>query len=78
MFDIEEAMRILADIRGVPAKIMHSKEEVAAMKQQQAQQAQMQQLLQAAPVVASSAKDMAQAQQYASSASPAPNMGVSQ
>lgn len=75
MFDIEEAMRVLSDIRGVPAKVMRSTEEIAAMKQQQQQQAQLQQLLQAAPVAASSAKDFAQAQQIATAAGPGQAIG---
>lgn len=76
LFDIEEAMRVLSDIRGVPAKVMRSKEDIAAMKEQQAQQAQLQQLLQAAPIAASSAKDFAQAQQVASAAGPGQSVGM--
>lgn len=76
MFDIEEAMRTIAEIRGVPAKIIKSTEEIAAMKAAQAQQQQLQQVLQAAPIAAQTAKDFAQAQQAATSAGPAANLGV--
>lgn len=62
MFDMEEAMRIIADIWGVPMSIIKSADEIAAMDQATAQQAQLQQVLQAAPVVSQSAKDLAQAQ----------------
>ena len=62
VFDSTKIARELAEINGVPNKVMRSADEVAAMEQQQDQQAQAQQLLAAAPVAASSAKDFAQAQ----------------
>jgi hypothetical protein len=60
IFNPEMIARELAEINGVPAKILRSKEEVDGMKQQQAQQAQAQALLQAAPIAANSAKTLAE------------------
>lgn len=61
VFDPELVARELAEINGVPVKVMRTPEQVQAMKAQQAQAAQAQQMLAAAPVVSSAAKDMAQA-----------------
>lgn len=60
IFNPEEIARELSEINGVPAKILRSKEEVAAMKDQQAEQAQAQALMQAAPIAANSAKTLAE------------------
>ena len=60
IFNPEMIARELAEINGVPAKILRSKEEVEGMKQQQAQQAEAQALLQAAPIAANSAKTLAE------------------
>lgn len=68
VFDAQKTARALAEINGFPAKAMRSEEEVTAMKDEQAQAAQAQQLLAAAPVMASTAKDMAQAQSLAGAA----------
>lgn len=76
IFDIPGCLREIADINGVPAKLVKSPEEVEAMKQAQAQEAQLQQILQAAPVVAQTSKDFAQAQQAATAAGPASSLGV--
>lgn len=65
IFNPEEIARELSDINGVPAKVLRSKDEVLAMKEQQAEEAQAQQLLAAAPVVANSAKSLAEAQALA-------------
>ena len=65
IFNPEEIARELSEINGVPAKILRSKEEVAAMKSQQADQAQAQALLQAAPIAANSAKTLAETAQLA-------------
>lgn len=76
VFDAELVARELAEINGVPVKVMRTPDQVKAMKQQQSQAAQAQQLLAAAPVVSSSVKDLAQAQSLAG-ASPnqqAPNI----
>jgi hypothetical protein len=50
---------VLADVNGVPSKVMYSDDEMEEIKAQQAQQDQMAQILQAAPVAASAAKDLA-------------------
>ncbi len=65
VFDPKKIARELADINGVPAKVLRSDEEIFAIKDQQAQQAELAQLLQAAPVVANSAKTMAETAQLA-------------
>jgi hypothetical protein len=67
VFDAEAIARELADINGVPAKVLRTPDQVAAMKQAQAQAAQAQALLQAAPVVTGGIKDLAQAQSLAAS-----------
>lgn len=77
-FDMDKAAKVLATVNGVPSEIMRSDEEVEGMKQQEAQASQTAQLLQAAPVAASAAKDLAQAQSLAAAA-PAqmlPGLGV--
>ena len=68
MVDSEAAARELAEINGVPAKVIRSPEDVAAMKDAQAQQQQAAAVLQAAPVVSGAAKDLAQAQALAGAA----------
>lgn len=68
VFDPEAIARELADINGVPAKVLRTPDQVKALKDAQAQAAQAQQLLAAAPVVSSSVKDLAQAQAMAASA----------
>ena len=59
-FNPDAIVKELAEINGVPAKILRSDEEIAEMRQQQAQQAEAQALLQAAPVAANSAKTLAE------------------
>lgn len=67
VFDPSKIARELADINGVPAKVMRSEEEIAAIKDQQAQQAQLEQLLKAAPIVAGSAQTLTETAQLAGS-----------
>ena len=62
IFRPDEIARELAEINGVPAKILRSKEEVTAIKEGQAQAAEAQQLLAAAPVAAQTAKTLAEVQ----------------
>lgn len=62
IFDPEQVARELADINGVPAKVLRSPEDIKAMDDQAAQAAQAQQLLAAAPVASGVVKDLAQAQ----------------
>ena len=70
VFDPEAIARELAEINGVPVKVMRSKDKIAEMQAQQASAAQAQQLLAAAPVVSGSVKDLAQAQSLAGNAPP--------
>ena len=60
IFKADEIARQLADINGVPAKILRSKEEMEAMMEEQRQQAEAQAMLQAAPIAANSAKTLAE------------------
>ena len=60
----------LADITGVPADVLYTDEEMAAIMAQQQQQQMAQQMLQAAPVAAQTAKTIAQAQQIAGQPAP--------
>jgi Bacteriophage head to tail connecting protein len=69
IFNPEAVARELADINGVPAKVMRSSDEIKAMEDAQAQAAQAQQLLAAAPVASGVVKDLAQAQSMAGSSS---------
>ncbi len=70
--DGDEALKVLADVNGVPSKVLRSDDEVAAIKQGRAQQEQAAQLLSAAQVAGSAAKDLAQAQATAG----IPNAGL--
>lgn len=67
IFDWDKVAAGTASINGVPPSWVRTAEELAQMKQQQASAQQMQQILAAAPVAASAAKDMAQAQATAQS-----------
>jgi hypothetical protein len=67
-FNMDEAAKVLADVNGVPSKVMYSDDELEEIKAQQAQQDQMAQILQAAPVAASAAKDLAGAAALANAA----------
>lgn len=62
IFDPEQVARELAEINGVPAKVLRTPEDIKALDEQAAQAQQAQALLQAAPVAASAVKDLAQAQ----------------
>jgi hypothetical protein len=64
-FNFDEAAKVLADVNGVPAKVMYSDEEMEEINAQEAQQAELAAILQAAPVAASAAKDLAGAQALA-------------
>lgn len=68
VFDPIEMARELAQINGMPEKCIRSDEQVAAIDEQQAKASQAQQLLAAAPVVASTVKDLSQAQAMAGAA----------
>lgn len=73
--DVQEAVKVLLDVNGVPSSIIRSDDEVAEIATQQAenaqaqqQQAELAQLLQAAPLAAGAAKDLSQAQAIAQTA----------
>ena len=77
-FDVEKAAEILARINGVPETVIRSDEEVTELKDMAAGAEQAKQLLDAAPVAAGAAKDMAQAAALSAS-SPnqvAPDLGL--
>lgn len=65
VFDPQAVARELADINGVPAKVLRSPEQIQAIDDQAAQAQQAQQLLAAAPVASGVVKDLAQAQSLA-------------
>lgn len=67
IFDPELVARELADINGVPAKVLRTSDQVAAMKQAMSQANQAAGLLQAAPVAANVVKTLSQAQAMAAS-----------
>src|SRR5216683_2468839 len=75
IFDPEKTARELAEINGVPAKLLYSPEQMAELQanKQQAQNAQM--MVQAAPQAAAAAKDLAQAHSTVLN-SPQPQPGV--
>lgn len=64
----DEAVKQMLEISGAPAHIIRSDEEVAELTQQRMQEQQMQEAMAAAPVAASAAKDMAQAEAIAGEA----------
>ena len=75
-FDWVKVVKKLADVNNVPPSILRDDDEMEAMAQQKAQEAQMQQILQAAPIAASAAKDLAGAQAAAGAGGILPDIGV--
>ena len=67
IFDTEALPRELAEINGVPAKVLRGKEQLAAVREGRKQQMAMEQMLAAAPVAADAANSLAQAAATASS-----------
>lgn len=61
-FDMQEIARELGEINGIPAKCLRDADQMKALKEQRASEAEASQLLEAAPVVSQSIKNMAQAQ----------------
>lgn len=59
--NVDAASKVIFEVNGVPSKVLYSDDEMAAIDEQQAEAAQLQQVLQAAPVAASAARDLAQA-----------------
>jgi hypothetical protein len=76
VFDPAAVARELAEINGVPVKVMRTKDQIAAMQEEQASAMQAQQLLAAAPVVGKTVKDLAQAQTLAGNAPPQQAAGI--
>lgn len=66
--DPDETLRALADVNGVPQKVLRTREAIAAIRQGRAGQAQAAQLLEAAPVASKVASDLASIQQKAGQA----------
>jgi hypothetical protein len=69
--DMHEAVRMLAEIQGVPSKIIRTPEEVDEILKDDAQQVQLQNMLAAAPIAAQTAKTLAETQQLGSQGVPA-------
>ena len=63
--NFDKAVQILAEVNGAPAAIIYSDDEMAAINQQNQNAQQMQNILQAAPMVSETAKNLAQANQAA-------------
>jgi hypothetical protein len=66
IFDTQVVARELSSINGVPEKALRSEKQMAAIDAQKRQENQAAQMLEAAPVVSSSIKDLMAAQQMAS------------
>jgi hypothetical protein len=64
------AIRELSDIYGAPVRVLHTEEEVAAMKQEEAMQMQSQQVLAAGQQLAQTGKTLAETQNIANQAGP--------
>lgn len=71
VFDPEQGARIMAEVNGVPAKVMRSPKRVQAIRDGRAEQQQLGEVLQAAPIAATTAKTLAEAQAVARN-NPAP------
>ena len=65
IFDPEATGRELAEINGVPAKVLRSKEQMAQLEEEKQAAVEAQALLAAAPIISSSVKDLASANQAA-------------
>jgi hypothetical protein len=72
IFDTDTLPRELAEINGVPAKVLRGKEQVAALRESRKQEMAMKSMLEAAPVAADAANSLAQA---AATASQVPQLG---
>jgi hypothetical protein len=71
VFNLPETAREIAEINGMPAKLLRTPEEIEEMEEEIGAQADMAQLLEAAPVAAQTAKTLAETQQLASQGAPA-------
>lgn len=68
VIDLEGAVRELADINGMPAKLMVEPEKLAQIRANQAQAVQAQNMMEGAPQLSVAAKNFAQAQQATAAA----------
>lgn len=68
VLDAPEALRLLAEINGTPAKLLRDRKKVAAIAQQAAEQEQMQQAVAAAPDISTATLNAAKAAQLRSGA----------
>jgi hypothetical protein len=68
ILDLHDAAREMAQIRGCPAKLLLSEEQVQALMEQDQQQQQLEQAAQQAPQVAMGVKNLAQAASFANGA----------
>ena len=59
--NLDAMTKVIFEVNGVPAKVLYTDDEMEAMDEQSAQAAQAQTLLGAAPVIADTAKNLAQA-----------------
>ena len=59
--DMGEALTIIANYKGVPSRILRTPEQIQALGEARAQQQQAEQLLQAAPVLSQSMKNLKEA-----------------
>ena len=78
VFDPMATARELAEINGVPAKVLRDKDQVDQIQQQKAQAANAQTLVQAAPQAAAAAKDLASAHSTMANLPQAPPSGAQQ
>ena len=70
IIDLHDAAREMAQIRGTPAKLLRSEEQIAQIMEHDAQQAQMQAAAEQAPQVAAGVKNLAQAAQAVGQSGP--------
>lgn len=71
-FDLDAMVDVLADVNGMPASCLVDDDQLKAIRQAKKQQADQAALLDAAPIAAGAAKDLATAQRTAGSAPPMP------
>lgn len=71
-FNLDACVDVLADVNGMPAKCLNDDETIKKIRAARDEQQQQASLLEAAPVAASAAKDIATAQKTAGAASPMP------
>lgn len=64
----DETLKILSDVNGAPVRWLYTDEQLAAMNAADAQAEQMKQLTEAAPIITSSLKNLADAKQAATAA----------